>query len=178
MPPRLNEETRPYGPILNIFLARIAPVFPENPVCAILQFGGFQMAKLFSGEWMRALSDAWNADREITGKLANAHFHGTIGYGFIDEDRPLGVIIVDSGRVVAAGSYDRQDLSWDLRASPEDWQRWIVNGFGLTNLGTAVALGKLRFVEGDYRSMVRNPTLAGPFLRHFELMARIKTEYR
>lgn len=136
------------------------------------------MAKLFSGDWMRELSAAWNADKEITSKLANAHFHATIGYGFLGEDTPRGVMIVDSGRVVAAGKYDRQDLNWDLRADPQDWQRWIVNGFGLTNLGTAVALGKLKFVEGDYRNMVRNPTLAGPFLRHFELMGRIKTEYR
>jgi hypothetical protein len=39
-----------------------------------------------------------------------------------------------------------------------------------------VATGKLKFVVGDYRRMIATPSMAGPFLRSFEVMG--KTEFK
>ncbi|GMR20737.1 MAG: hypothetical protein BMS9Abin36_1333 [Gammaproteobacteria bacterium] len=120
----------------------------------------------------------WNSDKEIRGNLAKAGFTATIVYGYQDEDRPRGVLIVENGKVTVAGEYTSQKPNWDLRADLEHWQRWIMGGFGLVNLGTAAATGQLKFIEGDYRQMVRDARLASPFLKHFELMTKVKTEFR
>jgi hypothetical protein len=65
-----------------------------------------------------------------------------------------------------------------LRASLDSWKEWIEKGFGLTRLGVAVATGKLKFLTGDYRRMLHTPSMAGPFLRSFELMQEVKTELK
>jgi hypothetical protein len=64
-----------------------------------------------------------------------------------------------------------------LRASPVNWQLWLKEGFGLTRHGPAVAIKKLQFAVGNYRQMIRNPSLSHAFLQHFELMRRIATSY-
>lgn len=135
------------------------------------------MATLFSDNWMRAFAKAWNADTEIVTKLQGANFSSSIAYGFIGEAMPRGIILVEKGKITVAESYKQQALNWDLRAKLKSWHHWITNGFGIANLGTAVTTGKLKFEQGDYRQMIRNATLAGPFLRHFELMRKIKTDF-
>ncbi len=40
-------------------------------------------------------------------------------------------------------------------------------------LGIAVATGKLKFEKGDFASMIKNPSMAGPFVKSFALMAQI-----
>ena len=136
------------------------------------------MAELFSKQWMIEFGKVWNADKEMTDSLRKADFHASIAYGFQGEEKPRGVLFIDTGKVISAGEYDNEVLDWDLRAEIMEWKNWITNGFGLTNLGVAVAQGTLKFEKGEFRKMISNPALATPFLRHFELMSGIKTEYK
>ncbi len=43
----------------------------------------------------------------------------------------------------------------------------------MTSIGLAVATGKLKFVKGDFGAMIKNPSMAGPFVKSFALMAQI-----
>ena len=131
------------------------------------------MSELFSEAWMKQLQDQWNATSEITTPLATAGFSARIAYGFKGEDSARGMLVIENGQVSHAGAYDGSELDWDLRAKPEKWQSWIDTGFGLTKLGPAVATGALEFATGNYRQMIRNPSLANPFLTHFSLMQDI-----
>jgi len=136
------------------------------------------MIKLFSEEWAKDFMVAWNADTELVNGLQAEGFNSVIAYGFVGEDKPRMAVAVVNGKAVSADKFSGQSPNWDLRATADDWRRWMVDGFGLTNLGTAVAMKKLRFEAGDYRQMIRNPGLARPFLHHFEIMGKIKTEFR
>jgi hypothetical protein len=131
------------------------------------------MGELFSEPWMQALQKKWNADPKIVDPLSKADFSARIAYGFKDEDKPRGVLVIQGGKVIEAGNYVDGPLDWDLRATPERWATWIREGFGLTKLGPAVATGALQFASGNYRQMIRNPSLSHPFLHHFELMSEL-----
>ena len=131
------------------------------------------MGDLFTGSWMQELQQKWNADPDIVGPLSIAGFSARIAYGFKGEDKPRGVLVIENGKVIEAGSYDDGPLDWDLRAEPAKWEKWIDEGFGLTKLGPAVATGALQFACGNYRQMIRNPSLSHPFLQHFKLMSEI-----
>lgn len=135
------------------------------------------MAKLFCHEWMQQLAAQWNSDTEMLDSLASAGFNASIGFGYNDAGPPRGVVEVVAGRIEYAGDYSDQELDWDLRAALQDWRDWIEHGFGLDKLGVAIANGRLGFRRGDYRRMIRTPALARPFLRHFELMAKLDTDY-
>ena len=131
------------------------------------------MSELFSEAWMQQLQEKWNASTAIITPLAKAGFSARIAYGFKGEEQARGVLEIENGMVTRAGAYDGGALDWDLRATPDKWAAWIEGGFGLTKLGPAVATGALQFATGNYRQMIRNPTLANPFLQHFELMQDI-----
>jgi len=131
------------------------------------------MSELFSATWMQQLQEKWNASNEITEPLAKAGFTARIAYGFKGDDAPLGMLVIENGVVTQAGAYDGGPLDWDLRATPDKWAGWIHDGFGLTKLGPAVATGALQFATGNYRQMIRNPSLANPFLLHFNLMQQL-----
>ena len=133
------------------------------------------MSQLFSEQWMNDLKDAWNKEAAVYSPLEKANFSANIAYGFKGEDQPRGLIVIVSGKVVRAGAYVDENLDWDLRASPQSWQLWVKEGFGLSRLGPAVAMKKLQFAVGNYRQMIRNPALSHPFLIHFELMTNIPT---
>ena len=135
------------------------------------------MAKLFSNSWMQAFADAWNADTEMTASLGAEKFSAVIGFGCNGDASPVGIVDVSNGEVIYAGDYQGQDLDWDVRAEVDDWKDWLTNGFGFDKLGVSVATGKLQFTKGDYRQMIRNPNMAKPFLRHFELMKGLDTEF-
>jgi hypothetical protein len=129
------------------------------------------MGELFSQPWMQQLQTKWNATSSIVDPLQKAGFSARIGYGFKGENSPRGMLVIEHGRVIEAGNFDGGNLDWDLRATPEKWATWIAEGFGLTKLGPAVATGALQFATGNYRQMIRNPSLSHPFLHHFELMS-------
>ena len=136
------------------------------------------MAQLFSDAWMSALGKAWNQDPKMLQNLEKVHFDSTIGYGYKDESKPRGVLVVKGGKVVHGGHYTDQVLDWDLRADLASWEGWLTKGFGLARLGKATTTGELKFVVGDYRQMVRNIKLSVPFLRHLDLMGELETEFK
>lgn len=131
------------------------------------------MGELFSETWMQALQQKWNSDPTIVESLSKAAFSARIAYGFKNEPKPRGIIVIENGKTITAGTYVDGPLDWDLRATAEKWEAWIKEGFGLTKLGPAVATGALQFAQGNYRQMIRNPSLSHPFLHHFSLMREI-----
>lgn len=131
------------------------------------------MAELFSDEWMKGFMEQWNAEKDLSGALAEIGFQSSIGYGFPDDDQPSGVIVVENGQAVSAGSYNGEALNWDIRAKTEQWQKWIGKPPGMMGLGTAFASGKMKFKVGDYGSMLKDPRMAGPFIKSFSVMARV-----
>ena len=131
------------------------------------------MADLFSNDWMTKYQDAWNNEGEISDVLEGIGFQSVIGYGVPDEDTPRGVLIVENGKATHAGSYNGEDLSWDLRAKEGNWVKWAKKGVGMTGLGMAVTTGKLKFRTGDYTAMLKNPAMAGPFVKSFGLMGKV-----
>lgn len=131
------------------------------------------MASLFSEDWMVDFGNAWNEDPGLGDALAKISFNSTIAYGFDGEAAPLGVIVVENGYVVHAGSYENQPMNWDLRASPADWEKWLTKGIGMMALGIAYAAGKMKFKVGDYGAMIKNPAMAGPFIKSFAAMGTV-----
>ena len=135
------------------------------------------MSELFSESWIQSLGEAWNNDPQIVEPLDKAGFSSKIAYGFIGDEHPKCVLDIAYGKIINASLYHNQKVDWDLRAAPQNWEKWISKGFGLTKLGPAVATRTLQFAQGDYRQMIRNPLLSRPFLRHFILMNNINTTF-
>ena len=131
------------------------------------------MADLFSPEWMRAFGDQWNAEPDLAEALAKIHFNSVIGYGFENDPTPVGVLTVEAGRVISAGTYDGQKLNWDLRADRDHWQRWKTKGLNMMGLSMAYMSRKLQFRVGDYTAMIKDPRMAGPFIKSFSVMSRV-----
>ena len=131
------------------------------------------MADLFSDEWMKSFMDAWNNEPGLSDALAKIDFDSVIGYGFQGDDGPTGVITVEKGKVTAAGAYNGESLSWDIRAKPANWEKWLNKGVGMAGLGIAYTTGKMKFVVGDYMAMVKDPRMAGPFIKSFSVMGTI-----
>lgn len=131
------------------------------------------MAALFSDDWMVDFGNAWNDDKDLGDALAKIGFSSVIGYGFDGEAAPRGCIKVEGGYVVSAGAYAGQPMNWDLRASPADWEKWCKNGIGMMALGLAYTTGKLKFKVGDYGAMIKNPAMAGPFIKSFSAMGTV-----
>ena len=131
------------------------------------------MTDLFSNVWMLKFKDEWNKEPALSGELGQIKFDSCIAYGFIDEVQPRGVIKVAKGKVSYAGNYNTEQLDWDLRAEPCDWQQWVKNPPGIIEIGMAYTAQKLRFIKGDYASMIKNPRMAGPFITSFGVMSRV-----
>ena len=131
------------------------------------------MSALFSDAWMKQLMDAWNADPSVKDKLAEIGFNSVICCGFKDEDNPRGVFVVENGVCVSAGDWNGESPDWDMRANMDDWLKWVKKGIGAMGLGTAYATGKLKFKTGDYKAMMKDPRMAGPFVKSFGLMQQV-----
>ncbi len=131
------------------------------------------MAEIFTQEWLDGFKEKWNADPELGGALEQIGFSSVIGYGYDGEENPRAVLVVNDGKVVSAGPYSGEDLNWDLRATPEQWQQWLSKPPGLMAIGLAYTSRKLRFKVGDYAAMVKDPRMAGPFVRSFALMSQV-----
>lgn len=131
------------------------------------------MAELFSDEWMKGFMEEWNKEPELAGELSKIGFNSVIGYGYQDEDSPRGVLVVENGQATAAGSFEGQELSWDLRAAPDSWDKWLKKGIGMMALGMAYTSRKLKFNKGDYMAMIKDPRMAGPFIKSFTVMGRV-----
>lgn len=122
---------------------------------------------------MNAYAAAWNAEPDLAGALAKIGFNSVIGYGFAGDAEPTGYIDVQNGKAVASGAYSGQDLNWDLRATRDNWEKWCAKGLGMMALGMAYTTGKLKFAVGDYGAMIKNPAMAGPFIKSFTVMGQV-----
>ena len=130
------------------------------------------MADLFSEEWMKSYMEQWNSEPDLSDALAQIGFGSVIGYGFDGEDQPRGVLAVENGKAVDAGAYTGQELNWDIRASQDQWQKWMAKPPGMMGLGMAFTSRKMKFMVGDYGAMIKDPRMAGPFIKSFSVMAR------
>ena len=131
------------------------------------------MADLFSSEWMDKFMQEWNNEPELSGALSQIGFNSVIGYGFDGDDAPIGVLTVENGVATAAGAYNGETLNWDLRATADNWQKWMVKPPGMMGLGMAYTSRKLKFLVGDYGAMIKDPRMAGPFIKSFAVMGRV-----
>ena len=131
------------------------------------------MANLFSDTWMKAYMKQWNNDPELADALAKINFNSNIGYGFVGQDQPRGILIVENGKVVSASAYNGEKMNWDLRASPKNWSKWLKKGLGMASLGAAYLRGKLKFKTGNYSAMIKDPRMVGPFIKSFTVMGRV-----
>lgn len=130
------------------------------------------MADLFSEEWMNSFKEQWNAEKELSEALAQIGFSSVIGYGFEGEDTPRGVLKVENGFAVSGGAYSGDEMNWDIRCTEEQWKKWIAKPPGMMGLGTAFTMGKMKFKVGDYGAMIKDPRMAGPFIKSFSVMGR------
>ena len=130
------------------------------------------MAELFSDEWMKSFVEQWNAEPDLSDALAQIGFNSVIGYGFDGEAQPRGVLVVENGKATSGGAYNGEDMNWDIRASAEQWQKWMSKPPGMMGLGMAFTSRKMKFLVGDYGSMIKDPRMAGPFIKSFSVMAR------
>jgi hypothetical protein len=131
------------------------------------------MLEMFTEDWMRKFKDAWNGEAELVSALKSIGFNSVIGYGLDDEESPRGVIVVKDGAVTDAHAYQGDDLNWDLRAAAADWQKWSQKPPGMVGLGMAYTSRKLKFKQGDYAAMIKDPRMAGPFIKSFAVMGRV-----
>ena len=75
--------------------------------------------------------------------------------------------------VTSGGAYNGEELNWDIRAKEDQWNKWIAKPPGMTGLGMAFTTGKMKFMVGDYGAMVKDPRMAGPFIKSFAAMAQV-----
>ncbi len=131
------------------------------------------MADLFSSEWAQSFKDAWNTDEEITASLERANFNSVVAFGVPEMDEPSFVMTIQNGLVSSINTASADDIKWDIRATTDDWLSLIVKPPGLMKLGIAYTSRKLRFRKGDYATMIRDPSLAGAFVKSFALMGKV-----
>ena len=132
------------------------------------------MADLFSSDWMQAFGEEWNKEPALTTALEKIDFNSVIAYGFDDEIEPSGVLVIEKGKVTYAGPPRSSDnLNWDLRAKKKNWEKWCEKPPGMAGLGMAYTTRKLKFEIGDYGAMIKDPRMAPPFIKSFEVMGRV-----
>lgn len=131
------------------------------------------MADIFSQEWAQAYMDAWNADAEITTSLQRAGFNSVVAFGLPDAEEPAFIMSIENGIVASVNKTAQDDVNWDIRATEDDWMSLIVKPPGLMKLGIAYTSRKLRFLKGDYATMIRDPSLAAAFVKSFALMGKV-----
>ncbi|TNF35019.1 MAG: SCP-2 sterol transfer family protein [Gammaproteobacteria bacterium] len=130
------------------------------------------MSELFDEAWMKKYQMEWNKDNELKQQLKQISFSSIIGYGFPDEAAPRGCIIVENGEAIDAGPYRGENLSWDLRAKKNHWMDWLNREVGKASIGLAWSTGKLLFMEGDYKDLLKDPAMSFSFIKSFSIMAR------
>ncbi len=130
------------------------------------------VADLFSDEWMKSYQAAWNNEPGIASELEKIGFNSKIGYGFLGEEKPRSILVVENGKVTAAGPYDGEEMNWDLRADQKTWEKWLAKAPGMMGLGMAYTSKKLQFLVGDYGAMIKDPRMAGPFMKSFAAMGK------
>lgn len=117
--------------------------------------------------------DIWNADRDITHMLGEADFSSVVAFGYQDEKEPRFVMTIENGNIISVEKKPADDINWDLRAGQDFWLSLLSKPPGLMKLGIAYTSRKLRFNKGDYATMIKDPSLAGAFVKCFALMGKV-----
>ena len=131
------------------------------------------MSEMFSDEWAQAYMDVWNSDAEITDMLGKAGFSSIVAFGLQDEENPRFVMTIENGKIVSVDKNSADQIKWDLRANQDFWLSLLTKPPGLMKLGMAYTSRKLRFKVGDYATMIKDPSLAGAFVKCFALMGKV-----
>jgi len=131
------------------------------------------MTEMFSDDWAQQYVVAWNANEDITSTLAKVGWSSVVGFGFQDDAAPAFVMTISNGKIISTSEVADTDIQWDLRATKENWKSMVAKPPGLMKLGIAYTSRQLRFVKGDYASMIKDPNLASAFVKSFALMAAI-----
>ncbi len=131
------------------------------------------MSELFSEAWFEGFGRQWNAEPGLADALAKIDFDSNVAYGFTGEDTPRGVLEVKKGFVEKTGPFTGQALNWDIRYAKEGWEAWMKKPPTMMNIGVAYTTGKMKFIVGDYAAMIRDPRMAGPFIKSFAAMAKV-----
>jgi hypothetical protein len=139
---------------------------------------GDPLLEVFSEAWMCEYARLWNAEQAMVRELTRHRFSAVVGYGFLDQPAPQGLLVVVRGIAEWAGPYDGRELDWDLRAAPLDWTRLLNQGFELTRLLAAVGGNRLQIWKGNHRRILRKPPLISPLLRAFALMPEVRIAER
>lgn len=129
--------------------------------------------ELFSDEWMKKFKNEWNNEASLSGELEKINFNSAIAYGFDGEEKPRGIMNIENGKVISAGAYNDEETNWDLRAKEEAWKSWMEKKMGMMGLGAAYTTRKLKFANGDYKAMIKDPRMAGSFIKSFSVMGRV-----
>ena len=129
--------------------------------------------ELFSEQWMKYFMSEWNKEHALSGALEKIGFNSTIAYGIDGENEPRGIITIDQGKAVSAGEYNGEKLNWDLRAREGSSKTWIQKEMGIMGLVAAYSTLRLKFALGDYKSMIKDPRMAAPFIKSFTVMGRV-----
>ena len=128
---------------------------------------------LFSEEWMKKFMTEWNNEASLSGELEKIGFNSTIAYGIDGEEQPRGIIQIENGKATNAGAFAGEENNWDLRAKEDTWKGWMKKEMGMMGLGAAYTTRKLKFANGDYKAMIKDPRMAGPFIKSFTVMGRV-----
>ena len=107
-----------------------------------------------------------NADPEVKGRLAGDRFQFRDYLQIQNEDQPRGVFVVENGECVRAGDYDGTKPDWDMRAPTSTTGRsghprelaWPASGLHSQ-------WASLKFLSGDFKGMIKDPRMAGPFVK-------------
>lgn len=130
------------------------------------------MPELFSADWAKNYQDIWNSNDGIASQLGESGFSSVVAFGIDGEDDPRVVFKIDNGQIVAAGTSSSDKCNWDLRASEEEWESLVSKPPGLMKLGLAYTSRKLKFKQGDYAMMIKDPGLSAAFVKCFALMGK------
>lgn len=131
------------------------------------------MSRLFNESWMKRFQSEWNKESQLSDNTKSPCCNLTIGYGFPEEGAPRGCVVVKNGKVTEAGLYQGQTLDWDLRAKELHWTDWLNREVGSTSIGLAYTTGKLKFVSGDYRQIIKDPKIKQSIIKGFSIMGRL-----
>jgi len=130
------------------------------------------MAELFSDDWANNYKQIWNSSEGIAQELGQSNFNSVVAFGVDGEDAPRVVLNISDGQIISAGSFHGEPLNWDLRASLDEWVSLVAKPPGLMKLGLAYTSRKLKFKQGDYSVMIKDPRLSTAFVKCFALMGK------
>lgn len=131
------------------------------------------MSELFSDEWITKFKSIWNGDKDHIAQLADSDFSSSVGFGLTEEDGPRVVIEIQHGLITNIGAFDGQALDWDIRGKVSFWSDVSKKAPSLMKLGLSYTSRDLKFVKGNYSTMIKDPGLSSAFIKCFKFMSLV-----